>query len=141
MKLRMKPLLLAAILLSSLAPAQAGRVIERGELQRSPYAEVLNERLKTMAEMATLLSHVRDTASAQAAAPRLLRKLRRFQVLQASAEDTDTTRLSPEAENRYIYQQEWVMNSLRMECLRLAREKYYDSPTLAQALNKLNQAF
>lgn len=137
----MKPLLLAAILLSSLTPAQAGRVIERGELQRSPYAEVLNERLKTMAAMTTLLSHVRDTASAQAAAPRLLHKLRRFQVLQASAEDTDTTRLSPEAENRYIYQQEWVMNALRMECLRLARKKYYDSPALAQALNKLNKAF
>lgn len=33
------------------------------------------------------------------------------------------------------------MNSLRMECLRLTREKYYDSPALAQALNKLNKAF
>lgn len=137
----MKPILLAAVLLSSLTPAQAGGVYEREELQHSPCAEVLNKRLKTMAGMAALLSQVRDTASAQAAAPRLLRQLRLFQKLQASVADTDTTRLSPEAENRYIYQQEWMMNSLRMECLRLAREKYYDSPALGHALNKLNKAF
>lgn len=134
-------IILAAALLSTIIPAQAVGVFTENELEGSPYAVILNQRLLVLDSMSGLLNQVKDTASANAAAPRLLRKAERFEQLQKTAESAEKAPISRASQLRYVRQMEHTLDAFRLACLRVAQEKCYGSAALRQAIGKINQSF
>ncbi len=131
----------ALALLSTVIPAQAAGVFTKSELEGSPYAVILNQRLLVLDSMSGLLCQVKDTASADAAAPRLLRKAEQFDQLQKAAESEEESPISRASQLRYIRQMEQSLDAFRLACLRAAQEKCYGSAALRQAIGKINQLF
>lgn len=134
-------IILAAALLCTIIPVQAAGVFTKNELEGSPYAVVLNQRLQLLDSMSNLLNQVNDTASANAAAPRLLRKAEQFMQLQETAETAKEASISRSSQLRYIRQMEQSLNAFRLTCLRVAQEKCYGSTALRQAVFQISQSF
>lgn len=134
-------IILATALLCTVIPAQAAGVFTKNELESSPQAELLDLRLQILNRMSDQLSHVRSTASADAAAPRLLHKMEQFQKLQEAAEIANGSTISRASRLRYLQQMEQAMNAFRLACLRVVQEDCYGSTVLRQAMGKISQSF
>lgn len=134
-------IMLATALLCADIPAQAAGVFTQSEQERSPYTKKLNQRLQLLGSMSKLLYEVRDTTSADTAAPRLLRKAAQFQQLQEELEKCGVPAISKASQLRYVQQMEHALNIFRLVCLRVTQEKCYGSAALRQAIGKISQSF